>query len=242
MRLVEILASELSEWPTHGVSCIVQDQDLALYEKWGDGPAPLFNDGEWVHVWFAGLDPLLASVLAADYETAIVTREMWWIEKRRLHAEKSMAGELERARAKIHKLNNSYASVEQCKEYLDQSVTWGKADNDPSHNRDRIRAIDVQISELTLERAERIADLAAEGFALLPVVDAVEPAVDMADWRNWEVGDLIECVSHNKQWSEKFELGSISGIKRIDPSDHLPIFIGYHVNPSDFKFHSRPKP
>jgi hypothetical protein len=112
-------------------------------------------------------------------------------------------------------------------------------DFNPIINRDRIRAIDVQLADLTAERAERIAELAAEGFALL---DAVGPAGDMSDWRNWEAGDMIECVSHNKQWSEKFEIGSISVIKRIDQGHHLSMFIGYHVNPLDFKFHSRPKP
>jgi hypothetical protein len=147
MNLVEILARELSGWPEHGVSCIVQDPDLALYEKWGDGPAPLFKDGEWVHVWFAGLDPLLASILATDHETAIVTREMWWNEARRIDAHKSMADEVRRARAKIHKLNNSYASAEQCKEYPDQSVTWVGAQLERSRIMELVQILARELSE-----------------------------------------------------------------------------------------------
>ena len=58
--------------------------------------------------------------------------------------------------------------------------------------RDRIQKIDIVVQELEEERLSLVQSLEAEGFAL---IDAkCEPAEDMTDWRNWEEGDLVECV------------------------------------------------
>ena len=58
--------------------------------------------------------------------------------------------------------------------------------------RDRIQNIDIVVQELEEERLSLVQSLEAEGFAL---IDAKrEPAEDMANWRNWKAGDLVECV------------------------------------------------
>jgi hypothetical protein len=195
MKLVEILARELSGWP---------DDCEAITQS--------AKDSEIYRTSLANVIDLRGGVNGSTYLNSrhsepigypLVSREMW---------------EAERTKLVFTDISDDF---------------------NPIINRDRIRAIDAKLKDLAEERAERIAELAAEGFALL---DAVGPAGDMSDWQNWEVGDMIECVSHNKQWSGKFEIGSISVIKRIDQGHHLSMFIGYHVNPLDFKFHSRPKP
>jgi len=108
--------------------------------------------------------------------------------------------------------------------------------------RDRIAEIDATTQALTTKRAELVKKLASEGFALIG--RAVEPVEDMSDWRNWKVGDIVECVSHNERWSAKFAIGSVNVIKEIITDSDVPvdltINIGYYVSPFDFKWHSRP--
>mgnify|MGYP000975290564 CR=1 FL=1 len=115
--------------------------------------------------------------------------------------------------------------------------------------RDRITEIDATTQALTAERAELVQKLASEGFALIGrinelLTDAAQKHEDMSDWRNWKVGDIVECVSHNERWSAKFAIGSVNVIKEIITDSDVPvdltINIGYYVSPFDFKWHSRP--
>jgi hypothetical protein len=235
MKLVEILARELSEWPEDYVSCIVQDPGAALYVKYGEDRAPLFSDGQWMNVWCESQVSCLVSLeLATDHATAIVTREMW---------------EAGRARVVIDAIVKDSVGV------IADAVVAGCYDNalglsvsyNPISDRDRIRAIDAKLKDLAEERAERIAELAAEGFALLPVVDAVEPAGDMADWRNWEAGDWVERVGESSSFYTQGRLYLVfASIKnRVSLEDDCA---GEHNWDNDkaiaknFKFHSRPKP
>lgn len=69
------------------------------------------------------------------------------------------------------------------------------------------------------------------------------PPEDMTDCRNWRTGDLVECVSHNHDWSEMYKIGSIKKIGEISENEQkgLNVFLGrYWVNPADFRWHSRP--
>jgi hypothetical protein len=218
MKLVEILARELSGWPAGSTHC-VQDDDCDI--KFADGKHPRLPDDEDSAIWVRDIEvhtdiKFTDICLATDHATAIVTREMW-------QAERAL------------QIGIDAANAGKTTPLADVKFRYT---HNPITNRDRIRAIDVQLSELTLERSERIAELSAEGFALLPVVGVV----DMSDWRNWEVGDLIECVSHDDMWSRDFKIGSVIMIEEISEDDPLPIYIGLNVIPSDFKFHSRPKP
>lgn len=115
--------------------------------------------------------------------------------------------------------------------------------------RDRITEIDATAKALTTERAELVQKLASEGFALIGrindlLTEAAQKHEDMSDWRNWKVGDIVECVSHNERWSAKFAIGSVNVIKEIITDSDVPvdltINIGYYVSPFDFKWHSRP--
>lgn len=115
--------------------------------------------------------------------------------------------------------------------------------------RDRITEIDATTQALTAERADLVQKLASDGFALIGrinelLAEAAQKHEDMSDWRNWKVGDFVECVSHNERWSAKFAIGSVNVIKEIITDSDVPvdltINIGYYVSPFDFKWHSRP--
>ena len=119
----------------------------------------------------------------------------------------------------------------------------------PLQWRDRIAEIDATTQSLEAERADLVQKLASEGFALIGrinelLTDAAQKHEDMSDWRNWKVGDIVECVSHNERWSAKFAIGSVNVIKEIITDSDVPvdltINIGYYVSPFDFKWHSRP--
>jgi hypothetical protein len=215
MKLVEILALELSEWPLCVVS-MSQDSDLQVshYER-KDQIWSIAYDGSWNNDGYLPLSRFTVSGFATDHATAMVTREMW---------------EAERARMVFTDISDDF---------------------NPVINRDRIRAIDVQLADLTLERAERIAELAAEGFALLPVVDAVGPAWDIEDWRDWQAGDLLEVVREN---DARLPVGGIYPIRSIEVRDYdggMPVSVfttdGERCWPEArdgsrrivFKFHSR---
>lgn len=89
--------------------------------------------------------------------------------------------------------------------YSAQAVEQG-----PLQWRDRITEIDATTHALTNERAELVQKLASEGFALIGRV--VDPVEDMSDWRNWKVGDLIECTGKSGGYSP----GSIYTVKSIN--------------------------
>lgn len=81
MKLVEILAQELEEWPD-AAYCLTQDPNGRVY-PWTQEPS--FFVVEWV---LGGVNPLIGSYeyssnLASDYRTAIVTKDMWLIEKKK---------------------------------------------------------------------------------------------------------------------------------------------------------------
>ena len=60
--------------------------------------------------------------------------------------------------------------------------------------RDRIFQIKITVDALQKEHDSAVNKLAAEGFQLVPVA----PAEDMTDWRNWEGGDLVDCVNKSE--------------------------------------------
>lgn len=80
MKLVEILARELGEWP----SCdfIVQDDNGRCWPSKGTAPS-IFDDGNgWATNFLAGEEFYLT--ISSDHSTAIVTREMWEAERARI--------------------------------------------------------------------------------------------------------------------------------------------------------------
>lgn len=227
MKLVEILARELSEWPD-SYPYIAQDYEGLEFQIAAYATKPVYSHGEWGTNGELELEdymyPMECNDPATDHATAIVTREMW---------------EAERAWHHMKSQSSNLGAPTVCMQQVSSFAL------NPLTNRDRIRAIDAQLAGLTAERAERIAELAAEGFALLPVVDVV----DMEDWRNWQAGDMLE-VMHDDESAHGNEAkkGAILKIERIDQdSDEMPFkcspeFKGAWPNINCLKFHSRPKP
>jgi len=231
MKLVELLAKELAEWPEEA-EYADQDQDR--------------------EVRFSGSirSDFFASVLAEHCpENACpdgipysmrVTREMWEDERNKAEA---------------------YVSIDEDKGYLFDEISSGLPGSqqrynhkctvpthdlandrfdDPRHSRDRIREIDKQLSDLAIERAELVSKLAGEGFALIAAV--AEPSEDMTDWRNWKVGDFVECVREIRS-TTGISVGSIYALTctsgdsiEFDDDDDCRD----RGDPENFKFHSRP--
>ena len=80
MKLVEILAKELEEWP-EGAACVAQDGDATVW-PFNKTDIERFRNGQWGIGLCVnpGWDSEV-SQLATDHATAIVTREMWEAER-----------------------------------------------------------------------------------------------------------------------------------------------------------------
>ena len=181
MKLVEILARGLDEWPDH-VAAMAQDDDGDVQNY--SGIESIFNHGGlWSGSDRIALDySMRDAVIATDHSTAIITRA---------------DGEAERARIKGEKKVKPKANE-------DGPLQW----------RDRIFELDAEqkaaddahkaaTEARDAERADLVAKLKAEGFALIQSDEpngAVESAQqeiaqqDMSDPANWKVGDLIEVI------------------------------------------------
>lgn len=124
----------------------------------------------------------------------------------------------------------------------------GVSINDPRYMRDRITQIDFDIKFeqerhssnmacMDQERADLVAKLAAEGFALIAPV--VVPVEDMSDWRNWKVGDVVS-VSRNPDHVSPGNYKVLS-IEHHDYDGVFPVkTISGWPRISSTKFHSRP--
>jgi hypothetical protein len=129
---------------------------------------------------------------------------------------------------------------------------------EPYEWRDRIRELDTQraevesdyqrqISEITQERESLISKLAAEGLALIDRVNAqiAKCAAEhegMDDYKNWQPGDLLECVSVADRMVADLTVGKMYKYKGsgciLDDEDceqQYPVKYG-----KCFKWHSRP--
>lgn len=88
MKLVEILARELKEWPAT-TACFAQDDDGDIYNY--VSTCIVRDRGEWEGVDDAYLDhsfdclELYGQDLAFDHDTAIVTRKMWENERAKMN-------------------------------------------------------------------------------------------------------------------------------------------------------------
>lgn len=215
MKLVEILARELSEWPDECEAITQSVADTEIYKTRLNRPSDL--------VGAVNGSTYLSSRHCDPDSHPAVTREMWEAERLQIGIDAANAGK-----------TTPLAEIK------------AKYSLNPITKRDRIRAIDVQLADLTLERAERIAELAAEGFALLPVVGVA----DMSDWRNWQAGDLIEFVGGGSAHKdEPFTACRLYIVDFILPESFNMIRVASDDEGNKngwraeyFKFHSRPKP
>lgn len=224
MKLVEILAKELEEWPTHAFVAVQDDDDdHTIWFLQSDHRDLSFISCGWKCE--SPFDILISrpSQLAHDHATAIVTEADWKKEARSI-PDQSAVGEI----------------------YNSQAIPQG-----PLQWRDRIAEIDVDIKFeedrynanmacMNQERAELVQKLAGEGFALIGrAVDRVE---DMSDWRNWKVGDLVERVKDGEE--SGMELNTPMKITSFDWDDKrgqsVEVDSSYFPFVSSLIWHSRP--
>jgi hypothetical protein len=171
------------------------------------------------------------------------------------------------------------ATTEQSTEVAQTVVTEGvkaeweaKLAANPIQWRDRIHAIDAEqkaadeahkaaTDARTAERAELVQKLAGEGLALLDkchaLMDGVEerhgaPTEDMSDWRNWNVGDMLEMINP-EPWSS-MTMGKLYRIEQPEYCDVFAVlddegmYMGFDefdmlcsdTPATDFKWRSRP--
>ena len=124
------------------------------------------------------------------------------------------------------------------------AAKWDQVDG-PLRWRDCVNELDAYIEEFTRERDELINRLAEEGFALIGKInknlDKIDATLDMTDWRNWKVGDIIrkETSKHPSMMGVGDE-GEITMIDNHHPTN--PIHIGpfYVPHVADLKFIRRP--
>ena len=80
MKLVEILAKELKEWP-EGAACVAQDSDATVW-PFDNTDIERYPNGQWGIGLCVKPDwDSEAIQLATDHASAIVTREMWEAER-----------------------------------------------------------------------------------------------------------------------------------------------------------------
>lgn len=128
------------------------------------------------------------------------------------------------------------------------SAKWDQVES-PFKWRDTVNELNAYIEEFTRERDELINRLADEGFALIEKInlnlDKIDATLDMSDWRNWKVGDLVTSkVDYNHQFTKgkKYKVTGTNmylGEKRVSvESDDKGKANGWLAN--QFEFHSRP--
>ena len=221
MKLVEILARELSCWE-FDLPVVTQENCGNLW--YADSGVRVSESG---NTWFSSGGHYGAVLTQADdRKTAIVTREMWQAERDRISA--------------------PYVSKEEAMALIDEHYSFVGRLEGPLKWRDRIKEIDITVDDLEIERADMIQRLADEGLALLRVDGKAvpkQPVEDVSDWRNWRVGDTIEAIDKSGGYSPG-NLYEISGFDR----ERNAVLTALDDSGSKkngwaakfFKFHSRP--
>lgn len=210
MRLIEILATVLNEWPA-GTEYAAQDScDEWKGRVWfTDNEFSDCVNGSWdigdgnIENHINGLE------LSSDCNTSIVTRSQWArkrVKQRQLIREgyriisQPQAEEIEVKDTTIGTLSYKVEiDTTEASQAIDElAAKWDQVDG-PLLWRDTVNELDAYIEEFTRERDVLINRLALEGFALLPAMTAVMGVadVDMSDWRNWKTGDKIRMTARD---------------------------------------------
>lgn len=232
MKLVEILAKELEEWP-EGVLTYAQDSSGVVGACSGGQERPNVNScwsPELDHWWVedAPLNGLPVDI-SEDYQTAIVTKEMWESEK-----------------AKQNSLS-TVASDDELWGDVKEMYNREKEEFNPIYCRDRIKEIDSLVESLEEERVSLVQALEDEGFSLIRRInkqleECKQSHEGMSDPSNWEEGDLIECIDgeigvYTKGSLYTFiEVSDWGSIRCVDDMGRENGLL-----PKCFKWHSRPQ-
>lgn len=243
MRLIEILATVLSEWP-EGTEYAAQDScDEWKGRVWfTDNEFSDCVNGSWdigdgnIENHINGLE------LSSDCNTSIVTRSQWArkrVKQRQLIREgyriisQPQAEEVEVNVfvGKDVKIEYAYAQEGVEPEHLewktmgtakidsicDLGSTEAKTDqiDGPIKWRDEVTELNAYIEKFTRERDELIERLASEGFALIAPVVSVMSEFDCVDASDWRSGDIISCTL---DYNGQFTKGAEYIIERISKS------------------------
>lgn len=225
MKLVELLARELGEWPERAE---VATQDRGGMVCFSCGPLPILDaryQGEWSFDASGAIDcdGRFNIYQAHDYTTAIITREMWEAERLKLEVKKMLETGLDQVIITAGKIDQ-----------IDGPLKW----------RDRVREIDTTVESLEEERAALVQQLEDEGFKLISLERAVPAGENMGDWRNWKAGDLLTLIEDSS--CDGFTRGKEYEFIEVDEFDDIVVLDdagdqnGYGVNSGMFKWHSRP--
>ena len=103
---------------------------------------------------------------------------------------------------------------------------WGQIES-PLKWRDEIIELEAYEEEFRREREKLIRKLESEGFKLIDQIScnldkidqALEYSVDMSDWRNWQPGDIVECLIVPAKHEGYYLSGINYKIKKIDLDD-----------------------
>jgi hypothetical protein len=197
MKLVELLARELSEWPNGVVSIDQSVVDGELYGRKTIGGPP---------VWRKYLEGAAAKIETLGGR---VSHPQWRVEREQVisqpQAEEvpmiaagdtreykgpfpcSPAGETVTDLEWDIQFQQGIFHMEAKTDQIDGPIKW----------RDQIVELEAHVEDIQREIASLFAKLNSEGFQLIrqyPSAQDLAPDIDMSDWRNWKKGDMIECV------------------------------------------------
>lgn len=87
-------------------------------------------------------------------------------------------------------------ATEATKEIDSLVAKWGQIES-PLKWRDEIIELEAYEEEFRREREKLILKLESEGFKLIDHAATVygDQIIDLSDWRNWQAGDIVECVT-----------------------------------------------
>lgn len=97
---------------------------------------------------------------------------------------------------------------------------WGQIES-PLKWRDEIIELEAREEEFRREREKLIRKLESEGFKLIDYVAPVygEQVIDLSDWRNWQTGDIVECLTAPAKHKGYYLSGSNYTIRKVDLDD-----------------------
>ena len=119
---------------------------------------------------------------------------------------------------------------------------WDQFDG-PLKWRDGVAELEAYIEEFARQRDELVKQLEGEGFSLIPhntPVQGLTDQVDMQDWRNWKVGDIIVVIRTSQSSGAAIGEYLVTGIDYDDERQPIELANIYFPLVSDLKFIRRP--
>lgn len=141
-------------------------------------------------------------------------------------------------------------ATEAAKEIDSLVAKWGQIES-PLKWRDEILELEAYEEEFRREREKLIRKLESEGFKL---IDHIAPVyggqvIDFSDWRNWQAGDIVECLMAPDKHEGYYFSGINYEIRKVDLDDEgtgceISVYcktgMSFWCPSSSFKFIRRP--